>query len=50
MGEIRSHLLHYGFLSMYIVWVEHGEVDHSKEQAHEFFEDEIEEAFHDANS
>jgi len=28
--------------------VEHGEVDHFEEHAHEFFEDEMEEAFHDA--
>ena len=42
MGEVRSHLLHYGFLSMYIVWVEHGEVEHSEEQAHETFEGEME--------
>ncbi|KAL5579995.1 hypothetical protein UlMin_012437 [Ulmus minor] len=48
IGEIRRHLLHQGFLSTYTVWVEHGEVDHSEEQAHESFADEMEEAFHDA--
>lgn len=29
-GEIQRHLLHYGILNTYTVWVEHGEVDPSK--------------------